>query len=553
MIGSVSTRKKKILLVEDSRLTARVLTDLLGENGYDTETIATGEEAVQKISCGMSPDLILMDIELAGKMNGIEAADKIAKIRDIPVVFLTAQTSEEIVNKIKKVKAYGFVLKNTDKAALLSTVEMALKLNQAISHASMFERIFESSLNEYYILHLKSMKFVAVNRVARENLGYTAEELRNMSPLDINEELNQRSFQKLINILINKEHEKIIFNTVHRRKDGTLYPVEVNMQLHNYDGEELCVALAADLTEREKLEEEKRYKEEQCRLMLEGIQSPAWLVSGERHILAQNRMAQSLFKTKVGEYCWENVLGGGHLADEYKNSSGSYSFPLPGTKCYFCRREEAFDKNQPVNCEVELSDKTWNVWWTPLSDNVFLHYAIDVTKYKRMEDELRHLSVTDYLTNTFNRRYFIKKLEEEIERSSRSGKEFSIILLDIDHFKSINDRFGHNVGDLVLKSLVEVIKGRISKIDILARWGGEEFVILLPDMSVKGAAFLAEELQRLIRQMDIPNIGRVAASFGVAAYCPGDSIDTLINKADNMMYEAKAAGGDCVRYMSSKE
>jgi len=469
MIENVSSRKKRILLVEDNRLTAGVLSDLLDENGYDTEIVNTREETLQKINSGLLPDLILMDIELAGEMNGIETAGRISKTRDIPIVFLTAQTTDEIVDKIKKVNAYGFVLKNMDKAALLSTVEMALKLNQAMSHAGMFERIFESSLNEFYIFHLKSLKFIAVNYVARKNLGYSAEELSNMSPIDINDELNPKSFQKLLNTLLDRKHEQIVFNTVHRRKDGTVYPVEISLQLHDYDGEELCVALGVDLSERKKLEEEKIYKEEQCRLVLEGIQSPAWFVSKEGRILAQNRMAQSLFNTKVGEYCWENVLGGGYLSDEYKEEAGNYSFPLPGTRCYFCRREEAFDKNKPVNCEVELSDKTWVVWWTPLGNDVFLHYAIDVTKYKKMEEELRCLSVTDYLTNTFNRRYFIQHLEEEIERSSRSGSEFSIILMDIDRFKSINDRYGHNVGDSVLKSVVEVIKGRIRKIDILAR------------------------------------------------------------------------------------
>ena len=170
-------KRKKILLVEDSRLTAMVVAEFLNKNGYETETAITGEEAVQKISGGFPPDLVLMDIELAGEMDGIDAARRILKSRDIPVVFLTANTSEEIIDKIKEVKAYGFVLKDTDKAALLSNVEMALKLHEANTHARMFERLFENSLNELYIFHPKSLKFVAVNRAARKNLGYTIEEL----------------------------------------------------------------------------------------------------------------------------------------------------------------------------------------------------------------------------------------------------------------------------------------------------------------------------------------------------------------------------------------
>jgi diguanylate cyclase (GGDEF)-like protein len=163
------------------------------------------------------------------------------------------------------------------------------------------------------------------------------------------------------------------------------------------------------------------------------------------------------------------------------------------------------------------------------------------------ERELRLLSVTDTLTKVYNRRYFIQKIEEELERAKRAGSKFSLIMLDIDHFKSINDRYGHHAGDLVLKSMVDMIKNRIRKIDTLARWGGEEFVILLPETAANKAAVVAEELRQHLSQMDIPGVDRVTVSFGVAGYCPGDTVDTLVNKADNMMYEAKAAGRNCVR------
>lgn len=553
MRRNILGEKKKILLVEDSCLTAMVVAEFLNKNGYETETAITGEEAVQKISGGFPPDLVLMDIELAGEMDGIDAARRILKSRDIPVVFLTANTSEEIIDKIKEVKAYGFVLKDTDKAALLSNVEMALKLHEANTHARMFERLFENSLNELYIFHPKSLKFVAVNRAARKNLGYTIEELNTMTPLDLKPELDLQSFRELLVPLVSGEQEQVLLKTVHRRKDGSLYPVEINLQLFDYGGEKLCMALVADLTEIKQLEEEKRRKEELCRLMLQGIPSPAWLVSRERRILAQNKAAASLFGSKVGDYCWERVLGGGNLPDEYREVFEKNGSPLPGTKCYFCRGDEALDRNEPINSEVELAGNIWDTWWIPLGEDVYLHYATDVTKHKRMEKELRCLSVTDCLTNCYNRRFFMQKLEEEIERAKRNGNKFSLIMLDIDRFKSINDRFGHNVGDLVLKSMAEMIKNRIRKIDTLARWGGEEFVLLLPDTPVENAARLAEELRESLSRMDIQGVGRVTASFGVAGYCPGDSVDSLVNKADNMMYEAKAAGRNCVRYMNECE
>jgi diguanylate cyclase (GGDEF)-like protein len=161
---------------------------------------------------------------------------------------------------------------------------------------------------------------------------------------------------------------------------------------------------------------------------------------------------------------------------------------------------------------------------------------------------IRKLALTDSLTNAYNRRYFTQMLEREIEYAKRTGLTFSIIMVDLDHFKNVNDRFGHAAGDLVLKSLVNMIKQRIRKTDCIARWGGEEFLILLPNTPVDKGAYLAEELRKRLSRMIIPKVGHVTASFGVTAYCEGDTIDTLVMRADSMMYKAKSFGRNCVRF-----
>ncbi len=138
-------------------------------------------------------------------------------------------------------------------------------------------------------------------------------------------------------------------------------------------------------------------------------------------------------------------------------------------------------------------------------------------------------------------------MEEEIERVRRSGSSFSLIMLDIDHFKNVNDMFGHNAGDLVLKNMSAMILNRIRKIDTMARWGGEEFVLLLPETDVNEAVILAEALRRQLSEMEIPGVCKITASFGVASYSSGDTVDTLVNRADKRMYEAKSAGRNCVR------
>ena len=195
------------------------------------------------------------------------------------------------------------------------------------------------------------------------------------------------------------------------------------------------------------------------------------------------------------------------------------------------------------NASVQKSILTHLVFLV-IAASIMLFFGINTASKER---ELRLLSVTDTLTKAYNRRYFIQKVEDELERAKRSDGKFSLIMLDMDHFKRINDRYGHRAGDLVLKGLADMINSRIRKIDTLARWGGEEFIILLPETVANGAVIVAEELRHYLNTMDIPGVDRVTASFGVAGYGPGDTVDTLVNKADNMMYEAKAAGRNCVR------
>jgi len=539
--------KPQILLVEDSPLTAKAVADLMRQSGYATETVASGEEAVRLISSGFPAGLILMDIALAGKMDGIDAARQIAECRDVPVVFLTASTSPEIAERIKNVSAYGFVLKGAHQTALLSAVELALKLHAAKTQAAMFEQLFENMLSELYIFHPDSLKFAAVNRAARKNLGYSSEELAAMTVPDIKPEFSASRLRELIASLRRDGQAQVTFETVHRRKDGSRYPVEVRLELFNYRGDRFCLATVTDLTEKKRLEEEKMRQEALCRLMIEGIPHPCWLISRERRILAQNKAAAALVGPQVGNYCWQAIHGGKYLPDLYRQALEQTGRPLPGTQCYFCRSDAAMARQEAENSEVAAEEAVWDTWWIPLNENIYLHYVNDITKYKKAEEELYSLSQTDCLTGAYNRRYCLQQLTEETERSRRTGNAFSLIMLDIDRFKDVNDRFGHNAGDLVLKSMADHVRNRIRRTDTFARWGGEEFVILLPDTPPGKAAVLAESLRETISRMEVPGVGKVTASFGVAAWRPQDTVDTLVQRADSAMYAAKAAGRNAVR------
>jgi diguanylate cyclase (GGDEF)-like protein len=160
--------------------------------------------------------------------------------------------------------------------------------------------------------------------------------------------------------------------------------------------------------------------------------------------------------------------------------------------------------------------------------------------------ELEKLAETDPLTSVYNRRKFKEMLQYEAERNQRYQYGLSLILCDIDHFKRINDKFGHDIGDQALKAFAKKVTDNIRDIDVFARWGGEEFILLMPNSSVDSANIVAEKLRKIIEKTDIENIGHFTASFGVAEFRASDTIESFIRRADDALYKAKEGGRNMV-------
>jgi len=163
--------------------------------------------------------------------------------------------------------------------------------------------------------------------------------------------------------------------------------------------------------------------------------------------------------------------------------------------------------------------------------------------------QLDHLARTDPLTNLSNRRDMLEKLEYEKHRSQRSNTHFVLIMADIDDFKYINDNYGHDAGDFVLVKLSGLMRKIIRKQDIIARWGGEEFLLFLPDTDIFGGKILAEKVRKLVSETKFEFKGKklpVSLTFGVSEYKPKLSLDECITKADKALYEGKRKGKNCV-------
>ena len=167
---------------------------------------------------------------------------------------------------------------------------------------------------------------------------------------------------------------------------------------------------------------------------------------------------------------------------------------------------------------------------------------IDITDKKNLERQLRKLATIDRLTGIYNRYAFEKFLEEEISRAERYGTDFALIMFDIDNFKKINDTYGHQTGDMILRKITRLVKENIRKSDIFGRWGGEEFMIILPVKSIEEAFKVAEKLRKKIEEHKFPKVKKVTISAGVTMYRKSDTLKSIIRRVDTALYMAKKSG-----------
>jgi diguanylate cyclase (GGDEF)-like protein len=230
---------------------------------------------------------------------------------------------------------------------------------------------------------------------------------------------------------------------------------------------------------------------------------------------------------------------------------------IQNPEAYLARVQQLYDHpEQADRCEITLKDgRTLERQSTVLRDGQQRYmgrawFFRDITAQKQHEAELVRLARYDALTGAANRRYFLERADQECTRSRRHQLPLSLMLVDLDHFKQINDQYGHAYGDEALKQFSAVVRGRLRDSDLLARIGGEEFVILMPSTALAGATLLAERLRLAMADQPLPVIDHllpVRFSAGVTQF-QGDDLDieTCLKRADEAMYRAKQSGRDRV-------
>lgn len=196
---------------------------------------------------------------------------------------------------------------------------------------------------------------------------------------------------------------------------------------------------------------------------------------------------------------------------------------------------------------------------TPLKDGDLLRVGRTIFKFfgslnveARFHDEMHRLSITDGLTGIFNKRYFLESLERELVRASRNQSALSLIMMDVDFFKKINDTFGHLAGDAVLRGLADTVVKHVREVDIFARYGGEEFGLILPGINQAEAIVVGEKIRALVEQRPVSHDNQpifATISLGLAVLQERDlSAQAFIAIADKQLYRAKTIGRNCLAY-----
>jgi len=191
--------------------------------------------------------------------------------------------------------------------------------------------------------------------------------------------------------------------------------------------------------------------------------------------------------------------------------------------------------------------KSFYINISKIDDKNLLINLTDITKMEQKLEETQKKAYLDTLTKVYNRNKFQEVFEYQLSQYKRYENSFSIAILDIDHFKNFNDKFGHLIGDEVLVLLADIMKSNMRESDVFARWGGEEFVILLNNTTLENAVKIIENFKNDIENLEHKIAGKITASFGVTEVKADDTIESMLKRSDDALYIAKASGRNCVK------
>jgi len=406
-----------------------------------------------------------------------------------------------------------------------------------------FGRILDDSVNEIYVFDATTLEFIYVNQGAKDNLGYADDELAKLTPIDLKPELSVAQLESLLAPLRCGEKERVHFETVHRRKDGSDYPIEVYLQLSDYAGRPAFHAVIQDITER--LETEQHLQ--QYAAIFNSTSEAMMITDSDSRIIEVNHAFE-----RVTGYSGEDVLGNTPaLLKSGKHEDGFYDAMWEKISETGNWRGEIW--NQRKSGEVYPGWLNINAIYNSRGDIMnYIGVFADISMVKESEEQLDYLAHHDPLTSLPNRLLFQLRLEQAMKHARRNSAKMALIYLDLDRFKQVNDSLGHHIGDLLLIEAAKRIVAVLRAEDTVARLGGDEFAVILDGITnEQQLPMVAKKIVRVLSScFEITDYELyVSASVGIAIYPKdGETGNELTKNADMAMYHAKHKGRNTFQF-----
>ncbi len=462
--------KKQILVVEDEPIIAMDIHNRLLDMGYGVAaTVSSGEDAVRKTE-ELCPDLVLMDITLGKGIDGIEAANRINTKDNIPIIYISSNSAEYRMEQIKATNPFGFITKPFEDRYLHITIEMAFyrhRMEDALSRSEEKYRTILENIEEAYLEVDLTGNFIFFNDALCRIAGLSRNELLGMNNLRYAKPEPAKKMYATFNEVYRTGKPAKVKDYEVVRLDGIVRTIALSASLiTDSSGNPMGFrGIARDVTERKLAEEAVRKSEERYRALFENNPIETIIVDNKGVITGYNH---------------EKAKSGGRLPGPgdvmYRDYAGRHTDDMY-SELMECIRS-GVSKEFP---NEQYDDTFLYIKISPFPEGAIIT-SIDITDRKRVEERLSHLATHDPLTGLSNRILFDDRLSLELAHAQRSGKKLAVMLLDLDHFKDINDSWGHTVGDEVLKTVGRRLPEFLRKSDSIARMGGDEFLILLPEI-----------------------------------------------------------------------
>lgn len=391
----------------------------------------------------------------------------------------------------------------------------------------------------------ESMICVAANATAARMLGYASQEaILGAHTMDLTAPNSRPEVTRRFRAGETRPYELTAL-----RQDGSTFPAEVFGKSGIYNGKKVRISALRDITRRKEIELELQHTVSELEIIFSNTKVGLMLLREGRYLAKANQTLADILGYSSPEEMVGLNMRALHLTDDrYREFGERHYATLASTAQLHIEYQLRRKDDSPVWCILsgQAIDKV-----IPANLDLGVLWVIDdITRIKNQEQELRILACTDDLTGLHNRRHFLELTDRELRRRKRHGGECSLLLIDLDHFKTVNDMLGHAAGDSVLKTFARRCCGALREVDIFGRIGGEEFTAFLPGTDLAGARTVAERICERMRNMEIRtpegNI-TVTVSIGVASTeRPVADVEDLISRADRALYRAKSLGRDRV-------